>query len=339
MRANKIANRLFGILFLLWASFWIDEIILLISDIELNQKWRIFFRGFQYFTPILFYFIVLFYSNPKLQLKKIIFPHFILPIIYIALLYAFSISHYQIINYILLVLMLGQTFFYITASYFMIRKHKKFVMLYSSQTNEIDLTWLERIAVGLLVCVSIIILYNVFFNFERLNLALNVIILIAIFYSAFHCMRQKEIYPFKEEKIKEIISLNTESEIDGSLKKIVSDEELIIFKSELSQLMQNKKPYLNSNLNLLNLAELFETSPHKLSYIINSGFNMNFYNFINKYRVEEAKSLLLNAKMDQYSLIAVAFEAGFNSKTTFNTTFKKFTNQTPSDFKKSCSTL
>jgi AraC-like DNA-binding protein len=66
---------------------------------------------------------------------------------------------------------------------------------------------------------------------------------------------------------------------------------------------------------------------------------MNFFNFVNKYRVEEAKLLLLNSKKEHYSILGIANEAGFSSKSAFNTTFKKVTGQTPSDFKNRGSVL
>ncbi|UPT68121.1 MAG: AraC family transcriptional regulator [Sphingobacteriales bacterium JAD_PAG50586_3] len=174
---------------------------------------------------------------------------------------------------------------------------------------------------------------------ERLDLIMNILSLLIIYYTAFHSLRQKEIYPFKEKAIEEIISLSDEIEVSDAKKKIISDEELVNLKAQLTQFMLSQKPYLDSELTLVKLAELFGTTTHKLSYIINSGFNLNFFNFINKYRIEEAKLLLLSSKMDQYSILGIAFEVGFNSKTAFNTTFKKLTNQTPSEFKKSSSTL
>jgi AraC-like DNA-binding protein len=60
----------------------------------------------------------------------------------------------------------------------------------------------------------------------------------------------------------------------------------------------------------------------------------NFYDLVNGYRVEEAKRLLLDPKNTNYTILSVGFEAGFNSKTTFNTVFKKFTGLTPTDFRK-----
>ena len=339
VKANKIANRLLGVFFLLWSFFWVDEVVLLVYNIELDQKWQLVLRGLQYFAPILFYFTVLFYSNPGFKLKKAFIAHLVLPVIFIVLLYYYSILNSLRINYILVALMLSQSIFYILNSYFRIRKHQKVVLMFSSQTKEIDLSWLERIIIALLIIAITVIFYNVIFNLERLNLTMNIMVLIIVFYTAFHSLRQKEIFPFKEANIDEIISLVEEPEIVESKKKIISDEELIIMKSQLAQYMLNQKPYLDPEINLVKLAESFGTSTHKLSYIINSGYTINFFNFINRHRVEEAKLLLLNTKMDQYSILGIAYESGFNSKTSFNTTFKKFTNQTPSDFKKSSSVL
>ena len=75
-------------------------------------------------------------------------------------------------------------------------------------------------------------------------------------------------------------------------------------------------------------------TPHQLSYIINNGFDENFYQFINRFRIEEAKKLILNPNMNHLSLLGIGFEVGFNSKSVFNTTFKKNTGKTPSEFKK-----
>ncbi len=339
LKANQIANRLMGVFFLLWASFWADEILFLVYNIELNQKWQLFFRGLQFFAPILFYFIVVFYSNPGFNIKKNLLLHIFFPVGYLILLYYYGQSPSEKINYVFIGLMLSQSLLYITASFFKIRKHQKVVLFYSSQTSEIDLSWLEKIVKGLLLIVIAIILYNIIYSLKPLNLTMNVINLIGIFYIAFHALKQKEIYPFKETAIEEIISLSKEPAIGESKKKIVTDEELAILKSQLTQFMLIQKPYLDSELNLVKLADLFGTSTHKLSYIINTGFNVNFFNFINKHRVEEAKSLLLSTKLDQYSILGIAYQAGFNSKTTFNTTFKKFVNQTPSDYINSSSTL
>ncbi len=167
------------------------------------------------------------------------------------------------------------------------------------------------------------------------NIASNVIYLIGFFFIAYHSTKQKEIYPFNEEEKVEISEIITETDIPAeNRKKLLPDGKLEESKTELLVLMETKKPFLDCELSLVKLAEMMEVSTHILSYIINNGLDENFYQFVNRYRIEEAKKLLLNPQMNHFNLIGIAYEVGFNSKTVFNTTFKKYTEKTPSEFKK-----
>jgi AraC-like DNA-binding protein len=103
--------------------------------------------------------------------------------------------------------------------------------------------------------------------------------------------------------------------------------------------MEDKKPFLDSDLSLAQLAKLMDLTPHQLSYLINAVFDENFFLFVNRYRVEKVKELLLNKEKNHLSIMGIAFESGFNSKTSFNTAFKKISSETPSEFKKRSSTL
>ncbi|WP_051887248.1 helix-turn-helix domain-containing protein [Chryseobacterium piperi] len=87
-------------------------------------------------------------------------------------------------------------------------------------------------------------------------------------------------------------------------------------------------------LNVLKLSDIIQIDAHQLSYLLNTGFNENFFHFVNKYRVQHAKELLLDDSQKKLSMVGIAFESGFNSKTAFNTIFKKMTQMTPSEFKK-----
>ncbi|MFW5687842.1 MAG: helix-turn-helix domain-containing protein, partial [Bacteroidota bacterium] len=117
------------------------------------------------------------------------------------------------------------------------------------------------------------------------------------------------------------------------------DDKLVEIKARLHDLITKEELYLDSELNLGKLAKKLDISSHQLSYVINNGFNQNFYGFINKFRVEKAKKLLAGEATDKYSIIGIAYESGFNSKTAFNTTFKKITGLTPSEFIKTSSGL
>jgi len=103
--------------------------------------------------------------------------------------------------------------------------------------------------------------------------------------------------------------------------------------SRISETMQNKKLYQETELTLQMLAQVLGLPSYQVSHAINEGMNQNFYDLINTYRVEEAKRLLLDPKNRNFTILSVGFEAGFNSKTTFNTVFKRFTGLTPTEYR------
>jgi AraC-like DNA-binding protein len=80
-------------------------------------------------------------------------------------------------------------------------------------------------------------------------------------------------------------------------------------------------------------------STHHLSQLINEGLNQNFFDFVNSYRIEEIKKQLHDPKLSHIKIEEIAFQNGFNSKSAFNTAFKKFTQTTPSQFRKEVNIL
>ena len=102
----------------------------------------------------------------------------------------------------------------------------------------------------------------------------------------------------------------------------------------LLDLMNTEKPYMDGELTLQKLAKALAVSPHHLSQTINEQLNQNFIDFINAYRIEEAKRMLVDPAKKHYSILAVSEGVGFNSKSAFNTAFKKHVNMTPSEFRK-----
>ncbi|HSR50451.1 MAG TPA: helix-turn-helix domain-containing protein [Acidobacteriota bacterium] len=105
------------------------------------------------------------------------------------------------------------------------------------------------------------------------------------------------------------------------------------FRRRLLGVMQAGKPYRDSQLRLKDLAGKLDVPPHHLSQIINQHFQRNFNDFVNAYRVEEAKRLMADPRHQSDTLLDLAFEAGFNNKTSFNQAFKKHTGTTPSRFR------
>jgi AraC-like DNA-binding protein len=112
----------------------------------------------------------------------------------------------------------------------------------------------------------------------------------------------------------------------------LSEEDLQRLMQQATHHMTHQKPYLYSELSLTTLAEQLKMNPNLLSQVLNEGFGENFYRFVNRYRVEESKRLLLDPAYKHYTILAIALEAGFSSKSTFNRTFKEIAGCSPSDF-------
>ena len=98
--------------------------------------------------------------------------------------------------------------------------------------------------------------------------------------------------------------------------------------------MEKHKPYLENNLNLRGLAQELDVNANYLSQVINEQHGKNFFEFINSYRVNELKEMMNDPTNRQFTLLSMAFDCGFNSKTTFNTAFKRITGLTPSQYLK-----
>ena len=103
---------------------------------------------------------------------------------------------------------------------------------------------------------------------------------------------------------------------------------------KLQNLMEDEQLYLDSELTVNDVAEKVGMSKHHFSQLINEGLHQNFFEFINRYRVEHAKKLLEDSTKDYLKILAIGYEAGFNSKSTFNSLFKQYTGQTPTRFRK-----
>lgn len=104
--------------------------------------------------------------------------------------------------------------------------------------------------------------------------------------------------------------------------------------SGLDRLMSEEKLYLNSSLNLGDVAQKLSVVPRYLSQVINELRGQNFYDFVNSYRIEEAKKVLSDPAYIEEKILSVLYECGFNSKSVFNTVFKKYTGLTPSMYRR-----
>lgn len=140
-----------------------------------------------------------------------------------------------------------------------------------------------------------------------------------------------------DKKDTEIYAKSRNSVVDSSMKYAtikLSDEKLYSIQNQIVELMKKEKPYLIPEYSIADLSNQIGVTTNILSMVINSKMQLTFPELINKYRVEKAKELLLNMKKNRSTIETIAYDCGFSNRTSFYTSFRKFTGQSPSDFLK-----
>jgi AraC-like DNA-binding protein len=233
---------------------------------------------------------------------------------------------------IMIIAMALSSLIYFSWAALMVRRYNRKIKGYFSETTNYDLAWLRVVMIASAIVYTIIYVAFVadlvlpvasFQWMHKVSFILGSIYLIVL---GFFGHKQGNL--FSDRPI--AIDLpETEPMLDEtySLDKREND-----FIHSLLAFMSEKKPYLNAEITLTTLATDLEVSSEYLSKIINGRLGKNFYDFINHYRIEEFKTRCTLPENKNFTLIAIAFDCGFNSKATFNRVFKNATGQTPGDY-------
>lgn len=225
--------------------------------------------------------------------------------------------------------------FYFVLSFRLFKKLDINIFNYFSSYENVNLNWLRKLVyifggiwTALMIFATVHHVFQMFswiFCTHGLSLSLSAFIILIGYYG----LKQKEIfiqYPDRNS----VSTAEPKAKYGGIILK-ESDTEYYVDK--LKKFMTSGKPYLEANLSLPELANKLEMPSHHLSRVINEQFGMNFFDFINQYRIDEVKSKIGNPKYAHLSLLGIAFDSGFNTKSAFNRVFKKITGLTPSEYK------
>jgi AraC-like DNA-binding protein len=128
--------------------------------------------------------------------------------------------------------------------------------------------------------------------------------------------------------------ISGETKIHKYAKSGLNSDLLLEYKLKLEKLMQYRQAFLSSDLTLPSLAEAVGCSVNHLSQVINSGFGMSFFDYLNEHRIEHARELLANSDIQSGSILNIAFTVGFNSNSAFYAAFKKCIGQTPAQYRR-----
>ena len=233
---------------------------------------------------------------------------------------------------------------YSVATVLYLRRHRRRVEDSYSNTARVNLVWLlwlagSATAIWLLATTLAITDFGTRLSDEYVTLAMALLVY-AIGYMG---LRQPEVFrhetaeypvPVRHEAAPAPVSA-PEAERPASRyeRSGLSDAESVRLESELLAVMERERPWTNSELTLSELAALLNSTPHKLSEILNSRIGQSFYDFVNGYRVREVQRRIQAGEARTRKMLALALDAGFASKSTFNEAFKKHTLKTPSDFR------
>lgn len=329
VRANRWLGAFYGILACNFTQIFLEEFgiggSLLIHLLEL-PRWAM--------LPCL-YLAVHHYVSPSLN-KKEWFLHFVPFLLFLMFSFIYLMpklfnQQYDLpilphwIGFIVRYFFFVQMIYYWIVCYSLLRRHQKNLQMLASFTDKIDLKWLRYLLISVLfmIVIRILSMSNVHVTYYS-----PILYFFGIIFLAYATLTQKSIYALEKYQPAEKDEITPKTIRNERL----TGEQVEELKSILMQKTVGQKLYLDPSLTLSVLSSKIGISTHELSYILNNGIGKNFYQFINELRTEEAKSLLLSEDTKHLDMFGVAIRAGFNSKTTFYTTFKKATNLTPKEY-------
>lgn len=235
---------------------------------------------------------------------------------------------------------------YFFISYRLLIQHQNKIKDNFSFTEKINLQWLKTLIFSLL-CIYCLWLLNNFlpdwlipeFSIDNM-LGLSIVVL--IYFVGYMGLRQPIIFSgMGDQPIAQLQAEAVEPVIDADKNEAAPTRSLLIDQSQQTQLLEtlektlkSEEYYLKNDLSLADLAQAMEISTHYLSEVINVKAGVNFYEYINRYRVNYAQDLLKD-KTRKLTVLEVAMQSGFNSKSAFYTAFKKQLGMTPTQYKSS----
>lgn len=247
---------------------------------------------------------------------------------------------------------------YTVATILFLRRHRVLVKGSYSSTEKVNLEWLLHLAAAGAIIWTVASLFHIG-EFLSLPISRNqddvvaLAVAVMVYGIGYRALRQPEVFNVATGEFPTVSGheppLHLSTQEDRSMATVrptleepsryersgLRDTEAALLKDALLHIMENDRPYKNCDLTLPELSEKLDTTPHKLSEVLNSQLGQNFYDFVNGYRVREVQQRLADGKSQALTLLSLALDAGFASKSTFNSVFKKLTGQTPSDYRRS----
>lgn len=226
-------------------------------------------------------------------------------------------------------LMYAHVFIYLTMTYRSLSKYRKIIKNKYSQIDQINLDWLSFALNTFSLITFVSLIHNFIALAENRTVFMVTLVLLLIF--IFYFVNKVILKALRQPEIFAGITQNETSKYQGS--NLTSDQ-IEVYKRQLLALLSAEKSYLDPQVSIADLSDKLSVSTKHLSQVINQSFDKTFFDFINSYRIQEVQQILKESKDEKMTVLEAMYQAGFNSKSSFNTAFKKETGQTPTEYRK-----
>lgn len=197
-----------------------------------------------------------------------------------------------------------------------------------SNLDKAKTAWLKQLLIAYFA-VTLVSLVHIVSKFAGVPFTKTLLVFVTISESIFIFMLSLWGFNKANTIFHDLVIVEDKKYKNSTLSKQKSEQ--IILK--LSKLMETEELYLDNDISLLMLSDKLNETPHNVSQALNESLQLNFYDYINSARISRAKELLRAPEFSKLAIIDVAYQVGFNNKTSFNNSFKKFTNKTPSQYR------
>ncbi len=197
-----------------------------------------------------------------------------------------------------------------------------------SNLDKAKTTWLKQLLI-IYFFVSIVSLVHLIGKLFGIPYVKTILILVTISESIFIFMLSFWGFNKANTIFHDLVIVEDKKYKNSTLNQQKSED--IIMK--LKRLMDTEELYLDNDISLVTLSSKLSETPHNVSQALNESLQLNFYDYINSARISRAKEMLKAPEFSKLAIIDVAYQVGFNNKTSFNNSFKKFTNKTPSQYR------
>ena len=349
---NKLSNYLIACYLILNTQ---DSGGLFISDLVYPKYpgWGMFINSTVFLVmPLIYLYILsLIYSNFTLQKKHLLhlIPYFANLIVFIPRYYAVDFdAKWEFLNYrnvepqfeikFSYIVVHLQIVFYLLLSFLAVFKYKKLLLENFSNASLFNFNYLFQFLLILTFVDLVAMFKNVFMFMDieeayfRTQIATSFLALYAVIFIVLKALQNPQLFKGIDSSL--LLAKDLQSDSLNDHDQLESAEEKLHEIVKLKEFMKNEKPYLDPSLTLNNLGNQLSINPKDLSILINKYIGQHFFDFVNNYRIENAMELLTDPNNHDLTVLEVLYEVGFNSKSSFNTAFKKHTGFTPTEYRK-----